>query len=694
MERLLLKIDFRKTLFATFVLTVLLVGMLFVCGCSRKQHKTQRPMVPSANATSDLPEGTSTAVAVPTPTTSPEELEYTAKTQEELEKLAGLPYCVKIIVENDIVLDKEVVFGRPALIAVKGNLKSKGGGIVVEYSGAGRTVVDVDLDVNVVDDAIKVMCPEGELLWRGNCTPSLEFVKKYMNVKTYNGAAGIDDKLGGNVNPEIREAGLVRNEEKISGVIFKTEGNVITVEIPFAMKESVVNNAKFYGLAEGFETGSLMTETGEAASQISLRENYYVTFSNENGRRGYLVKFRRQANSLPMVSLYTDGGAAITSKHEYVHGNLFIDCSGAEEYAEYELFDCGLNVKGRGNASWRFTDKKSYRLKFDEKVSVLGIAPDKDWVLVPNYFDKSLIRNAVAHKMATVLDHLYYTPEHVMVDFFLNGEYRGVYSVCDKIEASDEKIDLGNTSVSEEVTAPGFLIEIGWDFDQENVYGKDFFDTKTIVRLFVKEPEITERHNAEMRYIMSYVNKVDKAIAEGGDYGEYVDMDALVDWFILAELTNNTEMAFYRSCYMYKPENGKLIMGPVWDFDMAFGNHRGDIWNYDGWATAEATYDYVNDTWATYLIKDPEFMALVKQRWAEKRDVLLKTAFDAIDEYSAKVSLSQQENFKVWDILHKQIGEGKVDYSRYNTYELQVQYIKEFLTARALWIDNELSLQS
>jgi hypothetical protein len=144
---------------------------------------------------------------------------------------------------------------------------------------------------------------------------------------------------------------------------------------------------------------------------------------------------------------------------------------------------------------------------------------------------------------------------------------------------------------------------------------------------------------------------------------------------------------------MYKPENGKLIMGPVWDFDMAFGNHRGDIWNYDGWATAEATYDYVNDTWATYLIKDPEFMALVKQRWAEKRDVLLKTAFDAIDEYSAKVSLSQQENFKVWDILHKQIGEGKVDYSRYNTYELQVQYIKEFLTARALWIDNELSLQ-
>jgi hypothetical protein len=134
-------------------------------------------------------------------------------------------------------------------------------------------------------------------------------------------------------------------------------------------------------------------------------------------------------------------------------------------------------------------------------------------------------------------------------------------------------------------------------------------------------------------------------------------------------------------------------MGPVWDFDMAFGNHRGDIWNYDGWATAEATYDFVNDTWATYLIKDEAFMERVKARWIEKRDVLMETAFEAIDDYSGKVYKSQIENFKIWNIMHKQTGEGNVDYSKYNTYELQVQYIKEFLTARATWIDNELSLQ-
>ena len=291
--------------------------------------------------------------------------------------------------------------------------------------------------------------------------------------------------------------------------------------------------------------------------------------------------------------------------------------------------------------------------------------------------------------MAQQMSHLYYTPTHILVDFFLNGKYLGVYTVADKIEEAKSKVDIYNGSNPEE---PGFMIEIGWDYSQPYVRDRDYFDTDVIIRLFVKEPDIPSANSPEMLYIKNYIAKTEQAILAGEGYEEYLDVDSMVDWFIIAELTNNTEMGFYRSCYMYKPEGGKLIMGPVWDFDMAFGNHSGDIPGYDGWATAEATYWLVNDTWATYLIKDPDFMEKVKARWLEMRQTLLDTAFATIDRQYAIVKASADVNFEVWDILHEQIGEGTVDYTVYDTYEKQVQYVREFITKRAAWIDRRLGV--
>ena len=133
-------------------------------------------------------------------------------------------------------------------------------------------------------------------------------------------------------------------------------------------------------------------------------------------------------------------------------------------------------------------------------------------------------------------------------------------------------------------------------------------------------------------------------------------------------------------------------MGPVWDFDMAFGNHEGDIKGYNGWATAEATYHYVNDTWTTYLVKDEQFMAKVKARWIEVRDRLLDTAFSTIDTQYELVKDSAELNFRRWDILDKKVGIGTVDYTVYNTYELQVRYLREFITQRAAYIDQRLGI--
>lgn len=480
-----------------------------------------------------------------------------------------------------------------------------------------------------------------------------------------------------------------KDNKKIEGSTYAVKGDVLTLCYPFSLDEKKLNELKpVVASADGI--GWTITESdGTDVSAFSLGKRYMLALTDENGEISeYYLDIKRKCKNLPVISVHTDGGKAIDSKETYVQGVFEIDCSGSEKYGDFSFNGKSVGIKGRGNASWYNTDKKSYRLKFDEKVSILGLDADKDWVLVSNYFDKSLVRNAVAHALAGQMEHLEYTPAHIPVDLFINGEYRGVYTIADKIEVSEEKIDIETSS---EVEDPGFLIEIGWDYDAENIYGKDYFDVSIIKRLYVKEPEITEKYNSRMLEIIDYVKAADNAIASGKGYEQYIDVDSMVDWFIIAELTNNTEMAFYRSCYFYKPAGGKIKMGPVWDFDMAFGNFSGDITNYDGWATAEADFVYVNDTWTTYLIKDKAFMEKVKVRWNEKKEILLATADSVLTELYAQINASAEENFIKWDILNKKVGEGSVDYIVYDTYEKQVQYVRDFINKRAKWMTDELN---
>ncbi len=479
------------------------------------------------------------------------------------------------------------------------------------------------------------------------------------------------------------------NGNCVENTVYSVSDNGIRISVPYSVKESKLKDLAPVFSGDELSLICITDSDGNAVEKTDFGKEYAVKLKSKEIIFELPLIIVRDNKNLPIISLYTDSGEEIDSKFDYVHGYLTIDTEGSAEYAGHSRKKLPLNVRGRGNASWRMSPKKSYRIKLDNKESILGLDANRDWVLVPNYYDKSLIRNAVAHKMAEQMEHLYYNPTHIMIDLFINGKYMGVYSVSDKIEVSEEKVCIGNTTG---VKDPGFFIEIGWDYDEKLYYGKDYFDTDLLYRLFVKEPEIEKRYSPEMNYIIDYIEKTENAIVNLDGYDNYIDVAAFVDWFIIAELTNNTEMAFYRSCYFYKPEGGKLIMGPVWDFDMAFGNHTGDVKNYDKWATAEATYHEIGINWASYLIKDKVFMNKVKARWEQKGEILLKTALDAIDEYSTQVSESQAENFKVWDIMDKRVGLGRVDPKKYNTYEKQVEYLREFVTKRASWIDSELQM--
>lgn len=128
-------------------------------------------------------------------------------------------------------------------------------------------------------------------------------------------------------------------------------------------------------------------------------------------------------------------------------------------------------------------------------------------------------------------------------------------------------------------------------------------------------------------------------------------------------------------------------MGPIWDFDLALGNFSKDNPKYDDWAMVGEEGGYVGVTWFNYLLKDEAFKTKLKARWNEVKDKLLNTALTKIDEMTALIEPSQKANFAVWQIWDIRAGYSPHSLVKYNTYEKQIQYLKDFLNKRYAWMD-------
>ncbi|MBR5253238.1 MAG: CotH kinase family protein [Clostridia bacterium] len=456
---------------------------------------------------------------------------------------------------------------------------------------------------------------------------------------------------------------------------FSVEDSVIRFGYPLTTAKEDVESAIIRFTVDG-----QITE-----KTYDLREYHLVRLTNSEGVSvTYNFVPYKLSYGLPVMEIFTDDEAPIESKTEYVHAVMYID---GEEYP--------TKIRGRGNASWSQFPKKSYRIKLDTGAALFGLDKNRDWVLTSNYADKSLIRNQVAHDIAAALDGLDFTSTHISVNLFLNGEYLGVYTFADKIEEGKDRLDFSPREGDEPSAFGGmdigFICEVGWDFDSENIYNRDYFDAQKVVRIYVKEPEIEVPNTPEFTYVKSYILAMEQAIISGEGWLDYIDLDSWVDWFIATELTFNMESAFYRSCYMWKREGGKLMLGPVWDFDMALGNHYGDIPGYDGWCTTECEYEYLMENWMNYLITYDEFNDAVKVRWNDVKDELIDVALTSIDRHSEELEGSQQQNFKRWNIMPYQIGAGAVNPGVYNTYEKQVQYLRDFINQRWAYMDERIN---
>lgn len=428
---------------------------------------------------------------------------------------------------------------------------------------------------------------------------------------------------------------------------------------------------------EIFDSDSIYyKESAFVSNESALDFSSTVKFSIvENGGVKKNIQFRLvspQSSGLPIVSIST--ASEVKNREDFVKASFeIIDYKNPVHNISRNLTQYG--IRGRGNSTWTRSPKKPYLIKFDKKTSLFGLAPHKRWVLLANYFDKSLYRNELALSLGkSVLNSFEWVPTAHSVELFLNGKYNGTYQLIE-----DKRVGEGRIEIDQVTELGDLLLEL--DSRAKDKKRDYFVSSKNLMFSLISPKTQANKHYAE-----TLINEIEDKIF-GKDfkdplngYRSVLDMSTFVDWFILNEFFKDRD-AFKLSSFMYYIKNeSKLYMSPLWDFDLGGGNDSEmDCANTEGF--------FVKKTkWFEQLFKDPYFQKLVRDRFDEKKDALLEK-IETIEENSAYLKLAANNNFKKWDILGKKIWINRV---WPETYTEEVQELQKWLLARFYWLDENL----
>ena len=388
---------------------------------------------------------------------------------------------------------------------------------------------------------------------------------------------------------------------------------------------------------------------------------------------------------IPRVYITTQGGAPVVDKENYVPGTIRVD-DPSLAFADTAVFEAPMKIRGRGNSTWQMP-KKPYKVKLEEKAKILGMPKDKEWCLLANYSDKSLLRNIVSMEISRRLGFKW-TPRMVSVELWFNGEYQGVYSFCEHKKVAKDRVDI-DVATAENNSGEGLTGGFYLEFENETIDEPCWFKTDRYgVTLMFHEPEQpTAEQQAWMR---DYVNAFETTLWSLGhtdrgptNYADYIDVRSFVDYYILEELAKNPDANFRKSTYLTKERGKKMEIYHVWDFDLTFGNC-----NYWGNGLIPGNFLLKDAVWYERLFgKDPEWVQAVKVRWNEMYDTLA-TIPEYIDAQVKLLDGSQKRNFDRWQILGIYVWPNAV---WYNTYEDETDYFKTFYTQRLHWLNEEIN---
>jgi CotH kinase protein len=330
-----------------------------------------------------------------------------------------------------------------------------------------------------------------------------------------------------------------------------------------------------------------------------------------------------------------------------------------------------IGIEQRGQSSRRLFPKKSFAIELrdrrgeDRKVPLLGMPDDGDWVLYAPYNDKTLMRNVLAYETARWMGR--YAARTRFVELRLNGRYHGVYVLAEKLELGDDRVE-GDA-----------LLEFTFPFQAQ--FKSRSFRTPIKRRPIVwEDPSRGDLSGRKARAISRRVRAAERALYRGG-WKRRFDLGSAVDFALVNELFKN-EDGYHGSTYMSLDDDGRVVMGPVWDFDIAMGNSDyGPSSRLRGWMLRERD-------WAERMYRDRAFGDRMARRWRElRRAGLQRHVLAVVDRSRRELRGALTRNFRRWPVLDRVIWPNPRARGSYNA---EVRFLRSWLNRRIRWIDRNI----
>ncbi|MEC7863825.1 MAG: CotH kinase family protein [Bacteroidota bacterium] len=372
----------------------------------------------------------------------------------------------------------------------------------------------------------------------------------------------------------------------------------------------------------------------------------------------------------------------------------------------YNDYNGKISIEYRGSSSQSFP-KKPYALETQDSIgnnnniSLLGMPVENDWILYAPYSDKALMRNFLTFDLGRKMGN--YSPRTVYCELVVNGDYRGIYVLMEKIKRDTDRVDIARLDADDlagDSLTGGYIVKI----DRSAAAGSGGYWTSAFSTFGGNQsniqyyyPKYIDILPQQEEYIKGYVDSFELALNGPNfadtsiGYAKYIDVNSFIDLYIINELSKNID-GYRLSTYMYKDRDdngGKLTMGPFWDYNLAFGNADycdGGItsgWEVDGGCGGN------NPFWFERLLDDTTYQNKLKCRWEylRARSFHQDSLFNFIDSMALYLNDAQQRNFQKWNILGNYVWP---NYYVGNTYQDELNFFKTWIVDRSIWIDNNL----
>ena len=498
---------------------------------------------------------------------------------------------------------------------------------------------------------------------------------------------------GGQYTEDV-EITLSSNEG--ADIYYTRDGTVPSPNNGFLYTTPINLSGSFTIRARAFKVGALASETKShvfnrlAADVVSFSSNLPLVIINDYDSQ--LSSGDRTPGSITFIE--ADNG-----ERTYITGD--------------QTFQSRMVINKRGSSSLNFP-KNMYGFHLRDEVDgnlnepLLGLPREHNWILYAPYTDFTLMRNVVAYQLSE--DMGWYAPRTRFVELYRhtgNGpvtrqHYHGVYVLVERIKWDNNRVNITQIEPhenSEPEISGGYIIKK----DRLNE-GESGIRTRKGTLLAHVRPNEQDISTQQQTWIRNYMSDFEDTLYSDGfddpqnGYEKYIDVDSFIDHFLHTELLK--EIDGYRlSTFMYKDRGGKLIMGPVWDYNLSLGiGNYLEGWLPQGWYYIQASNDCfigcgVRD-WYIRLMEDENYMKRMQERWWELRQGVFSRdhLFGLIESNTELLEESKVRDFQKWP----RISNGQLPWPNYfqgTTWEEHISYMRDWLDKRLTWMDSQMGLQ-